>query len=105
MARQRMSRADPRERADQRGLLAAAVFARRQQLRLRQEELADLADCSIHFIHGLEAGKTTLQLNKVLDVLDALGLGLALADGDDHPGGLVPSSVSRRLLGTPEADE
>lgn len=104
MARQRKSRADLRARADQRGLLAAAVFARREQLGLRQEELADLADCSARFVHDLEGGKTTVQLDKVLAVLDALGLGLALADGGDQPGGVAPSPVSRRLLGTPGAD-
>jgi y4mF family transcriptional regulator len=105
MARQRKSHADLRVRADQRGLLAGAVFARREQLGLRQEELAELADCSARFVHDLEGGKTTVQLDKVLAVLDALGLGLALTDGGDRVGGLVPSSVSRRLLGTLDADE
>lgn len=80
MARQRRSRADVRERATQRGVLAAVVFARREALRLRQEELAELADCSPRFVHDLEAGKRTVQLDKVLAVLDALGLGLAVID-------------------------
>lgn len=79
MAIQRKSRADLRERADQRGTLAAAVFGQRQRLNLRQTELAELAGCSTTFVHELEAGKTSLHLDKVLDVLDALGLGLTIS--------------------------
>lgn len=81
MAKQRKSRADLHERAEQRGALAAAVFARRERLGLRQEELADLADCSVRFVHDVEAGKPTVQLDKLLEVLDALGLGLAVVEG------------------------
>jgi y4mF family transcriptional regulator len=61
--------------------LAALVFGRREVLGLRQEELADLAGCSPRFVHELEAGKPTLQLDKVLDVLNAIGLHVELADG------------------------
>lgn len=81
MAIERKSRADVRVRADQRGVMAAVVHSRRMALRLRQEELADLAGCSTRFVHDLEAGKQTLQLAKVVDVLDALGLHLEIADG------------------------
>ena len=81
MARQRKSRAQLHERADQRGPLAAVVFGRREALDLRQEELADLAGCSPRFVHDLEAGKPTAQLDKVLDVLDALGLHLKVVEG------------------------
>ena len=81
MAKKRRSRADVRVRADRRGLLAAVVFARREALGLRQEELAELAGCSPRFVHDLEAGKPTVQLDKVLAVLAALGLGLGVVDG------------------------
>lgn len=81
MARQRRLRAHLHERAEQRGLLAALVVGRRAVLGLRQEELADLAGCSPRFVHELEAGKPTLRLDKVLDVLNAIGLHLELADG------------------------
>jgi hypothetical protein len=50
-------------------------------LRLRQDQLAELADCSTRFVHTLENGKPTLQLQKVLDVLAVLGLGLRLVRG------------------------
>lgn len=81
MAKQRRSRVRLHERAEQRGPLAAVVLGRRETLGLRQEELADLAGCSARFVHDLEAGKPTVQLDKVLDVLDMLGLHLEIVDG------------------------
>ena len=52
------------------------VRARRKSLRLTQQDLADLARCSARFVRALEAGKQTVRLDKLLDVLDALGLEL-----------------------------
>lgn len=60
---------------------AAMVRRRRMQLGLRQEELADLAGCSERFVHTLEAGKPTVRLDKVLDVLRVLGMHLQLMPG------------------------
>lgn len=60
---------------------AAAVRARRRALRLRQDQLAELAECSTRFVHMVEGGKTTLRLDKLLGLLDALGLGLELVRG------------------------
>jgi y4mF family transcriptional regulator len=68
------------------GTLGAAVRSRRTQLKLRQDELADLAGVSERFVHALEAGKRTAQWDKVLDVLTALGLHLELHRGAE--GGL-----------------
>ncbi|WP_397220055.1 helix-turn-helix domain-containing protein [Nocardioides sp. AE5] len=68
-------------RADQAGELAAAVLGRRERLGLRQEELAELAGCSPRFVHAIEAGKKSLQLDKLVAVLDALGLHLAISEG------------------------
>jgi y4mF family transcriptional regulator len=62
--------------------LAEAARARREQLGLRQAELAELAGCSTRFVHMLESGKATLRLDKVLDVLRVLGLALAVRRGD-----------------------
>ena len=62
------------DRAD----LAAAVLTRRHDLGLSQEELAELAGCSTRFVHTIESGKQTLRLDKLLDVLDVLGLRLEL---------------------------
>ena len=58
--------------------LGASVRARRIQLQLRQEELADLAGVSERFVYAVENGKKTVQLDKVLAVLNALGLHLEI---------------------------
>lgn len=63
--------------------LPAEVRARRLQLRLRQNELADLAGVSERFVYALENGKRTVQLDKVLAVLNALGLHLEIRRGAD----------------------
>jgi len=73
---------DPRTAA-----LTRAVRARREELGLRQSELAELAGCSQRFIHTVEHGKGTLRLDKILDVLRVLGLGLQLVPGR---GGIEP---------------
>ena len=86
--KQRKSRADLRERARERGALAAVIIGRREELGLRQDELAELADCSVRFVHTVEAGKTTVRLDKVLDLLTVLGLRLELHRGA-KPGPLV----------------
>lgn len=58
-----------------------AMYRRRRELGLRQDELADLAECSTRFVHALEAGKQTVQLDKLVDVLQVLGLHLELRRG------------------------
>lgn len=45
---------------------------------LRQEELAELAGCSTRFVHTVEAGKPTVRLDKLTDVLGVLGLRLTV---------------------------
>jgi HTH-type transcriptional regulator/antitoxin HipB len=60
---------------------AAALKSRRQQLRLRQDEVADLAGVSERFVYALENGKASVQLDKVVAVLSALGLHLELHRG------------------------
>lgn len=61
--------------------LGDAVRRRRRELGLRQAELADLAGCSQRFVHTVEHGKPSLQLDKVLDILDVLGLALLVVPG------------------------
>jgi HTH-type transcriptional regulator / antitoxin HipB len=60
---------------------ANAVRLRRRHLGLRQDELADLAGVSERFVYALENGKRSVQLDKVLAVLSALGLHLELHRG------------------------
>lgn len=61
--------------------LAAALRRRRKALGLRQQELADLAEVSVRFVHDVEHGKPTVQLAQLLRVLDALGLRLTIPPG------------------------
>lgn len=65
------------------GRLAAEVRARRAALQLRQEEVAELAGVSERFVYALENGKRTVQLDKTLAVLNALGLHLEIHRGAD----------------------
>jgi HTH-type transcriptional regulator / antitoxin HipB len=58
------------------GRLAADVRARRRDLGLGQEELADLSGTSARWIRDVEHGRATVRLDKLAAVLDALGLEL-----------------------------
>ena len=53
--------------------LGHALRAARKQLGLTQPQLALAAGVGVRFIVDLEAGKTTLRLENVLRVIDALG--------------------------------
>lgn len=61
--------------------LGEVIRRRRRKLGLRQQELADLAEVSVRFVHDVEHGKATVQLAQLLQVLDALGLRVAIAPG------------------------
>lgn len=54
--------------------LGALVRQQRKQLALNQLDLAGLGNTGNRFIVELERGKPTLQLQKVLQVMDLLGL-------------------------------
>ncbi|MFK7740791.1 MAG: helix-turn-helix domain-containing protein [Planctomycetota bacterium] len=58
--------------------MARELRARRLALGLKQVELAELANCSTRFVHTAEAGKPTVRLDKLLDVLNVLGLDLRI---------------------------
>lgn len=49
------------------------LLARRGELGLRQDEVADLAGVSTRFAHTLESGKPNVHLDRVEAVLDVLG--------------------------------
>lgn len=66
---------------------------RRKQLGLTQHDLALLTGLSVRFIHDVENGKPTVQLDKVQTLAEGLGLSLELtlrrpqsplSSGDDH---------------------
>ncbi|RKH51638.1 helix-turn-helix domain-containing protein [Corallococcus llansteffanensis] len=72
--------------------LAEAVRKQRKALGLTQNNLSVLAGCGPVFIYDLEAGKKpTLRLDKLVDVLEVLGLQLTLEPGKQRMG------VSERL--------
>jgi HTH-type transcriptional regulator / antitoxin HipB len=58
--------------------LGAAVRAARERMGLTQAELARRAVVGLKFLYELESGKDTLRADKVLDVLDVLGLELVI---------------------------
>ncbi len=54
--------------------LGAVIRAQRKLLALTQLDLAGLGNTGNRFIVDLENGKPTVQLQKVLDMMDLLGL-------------------------------
>jgi HTH-type transcriptional regulator / antitoxin HipB len=54
--------------------IGQAIRLRRKELRITQEQLADLAECSKPFVIAAEAGKPTMRLDKLISVLSVLGL-------------------------------
>lgn len=58
------------------------VRSERKELGLRQDELAAASGVGLRFVVELERGKPTVQLGKVLSVLEALGCSLAIQRPD-----------------------
>lgn len=56
--------------------LGAAIRSRRIELKLTQEELADVARVGLRFVSELERGKESAQFAGIRRVLAALGLDL-----------------------------
>lgn len=61
--------------------LALAVRKRREQLDLRQRELADLAGVAFGTVQALERARSGVGIGKVLDVLSVLGFDLRVEVG------------------------
>jgi len=53
--------------------LAAFLKAKRKSVKLTQEALAERAGVGLRFIREAEQGKTSLQLDKINQVLDLFG--------------------------------
>lgn len=64
--------------------LGACIRAARKQLALTQPQLALAAGVGVRFVVELEAGKPTVRLSSVLQVLQALG-GTLYLDGLPAP--------------------
>jgi HTH-type transcriptional regulator / antitoxin HipB len=66
--------------------LGSRVRAERRRLGLRQDQFAASAGVGLRFLVDLERGKPTVRLDKVLSVLEALGLTLEVRSSDDPVG-------------------
>jgi len=58
--------------------LGAVIREQRKRLALKQLDVAGLGNTGNRFIVDLENGKPTVQLQKVLDLMDLLGLELVV---------------------------
>lgn len=58
--------------------LGSQIRTRRRTLMLTQQELADLAEVSSHFVLEVEKGKESIRLDKLTKILKVLGLNLEL---------------------------
>jgi len=58
--------------------LGTAIRATRKQAGLEQKDAAGLAGVGLRFLSDLERGKPTVRMDKVLQVLDVLGLELSV---------------------------
>ena len=80
------------------GALGPAIRARRRAQSLRIDDAASLSGVSVDLLSRLENGKGSVRLDKLLAVLDSLGLALVLGP-KDHP---TMQSVSRPSVELPE---
>lgn len=67
--------------------LSALARGRRRELGLSQEELASRAGVSRTWVHDFERGKETVELRKVLVILDALDLLVDVGTGVESQAG------------------
>lgn len=61
--------------------LAGGVRRRRKALGITQADLARLAGCGPVFVHAVERAKPSLRLDKLIALLQVLGLELLLQPG------------------------
>ena len=65
--------------------LAEIVRSERKRQKVSQIRLSQLADVGVRFVRDLEDGKETVRLDKVLAVLETLGIAIELSTpGDDE---------------------
>lgn len=57
-----------------------AVRLFRKRRKLTQQQVADLAGCSLMYVSNLERGKSTAELGKALAILDVLDVDISFSD-------------------------
>ena len=77
--------------------IGPAVRARRRAQSLRIDDAASLSGVSVDLLSRLENGKGSVRLDKLLAVLDGLGLALVLGPKDHPTMQSVPSAGAERL--------
>ena len=58
--------------------IGEVIRTERKRQRLRQDDLAGMVQSSHVFLRDVESGKATVQLGRVLRVLEELGIGVTL---------------------------
>ena len=64
--------------------LAEIVRRERKRQKVSQIRLSQLADVGVRFVRDLEDGKETVRLDKVLAVLETLGIAVELSSPGDN---------------------
>lgn len=72
--------------------LGAGIKKQRKALGLSQQQLAKFAGCAKLFVLSVENGKATIRMDKLLAVLNVLGLQIKLQSGK------APVVVDRKIL-------
>ena len=80
--------------------LGPVIRARRREQSLRIDDAASLSGVSVDLLSRLENGKGSVRLDKLLAVLDSLGLALVLGP-KDHPRMQSVSRAGVELPGQP----
>lgn len=62
--------------------IGPAIRDARKKKQWTQKDLADYTATSVKFISNIEQGKSTAQLDKVLDLLRTVGLRVYLTEGE-----------------------
>lgn len=78
--------------------LGPAIRARRREQALRIDDAASLSGVSVDLLSRLENGKGSVRVDKLLTVLDSLGLALVLGP-KSHP---TMQTVQHPVTGRPE---
>lgn len=68
------SRHSPEKQVQTAAMLGALVRRARKDMRLNQQQFADLSGVGRRFISELESGKSTLEIDKVFQVCAAAGI-------------------------------
>ena len=63
--------------------LGETIRARRKELHYTQAYLAEFTGLSVTFISDVERGKTTAEIEKIIRLINVLGLNLLVERGND----------------------